>query len=242
MNVEGATVLVTGTNRGIGRCLVDALYDAGAKKIYTGARDVAKLGDLASKDPDRIEAVTLDITNADQVAGAAAACGDITLLINNAGINFNTPLIGADSVDNARTEVETNYIGTLTMCRAFAPVLAANGGGMIVNMLSLLARVSLPAIGSLCASKAAGWLMTQGVRAELAAQGTHVMAVLPGSVDTDMTPGGEAKPEDIAAEVLQAIRDDVEDLYPGDMAKGVSAGLAQDRKAVEKEFAAYLPQ
>lgn len=242
MNVEEATVLVTGTNRGIGRCLVDALYDGGAKKIYAGARDVAKLGDLATKDPDRIEAVTLDITNADQVAGAAVACGDITLLINNAGINFNRPLIGAASVDNARAEVETNYIGTLTMCRAFAPVLAANGGGMIVNILSILARVSIPAIGSLCASKAASWLMTQGVRAELAAQGTHVMAVLPGSVDTDMTPGGESKPEDIAAQVLQAIRDDAEDLYPGDMAQGVSAGLAKDRKAVEKEFAAYLPQ
>ncbi len=242
MNVEGATVLVTGTNRGIGRCLVDALYDAGAEKIYVGVRDVAKLGNLASKDSDRIAAVTLDITNPDQIAGAAATCDDINLLINNAGINSNTPLIGADSVDNARAEVETNYIGTLTMCRAFAPVLAANGGGMIVNVLSLLARVSLPAIGSLCASKAAGWLMTQGIRAELAAQGTHVMAVLPGSVDTDMTPGGEAKPGAIAAELVQAIRDGVEDLYPGDMAKRVSSGLAQDRKAVEKEFAAYLPK
>ena len=242
MKIEEATVLVTGTNRGIGRCLVAALQDAGAKKIYASARDVAKLGDLAAKDPDRIEAVTLDITNADQVAGAAAACGDINLLINNAGINFNTPLIGADSVDNARAEVETNYIGTLTMCRAFAPVLASNGGGMIVNVLSLLSRVSLPAIGSLCASKAAGLLMTQGIRAELAAQGTHVMAVLPGSVDTDMTPGGDAKPEDIAAAVVQAIRDDVEDLYPDPMSQGVSAGLAADHKAVEKEFAAYLPQ
>ena len=242
MKVEDATVLVTGTDRGIGRCLVDALYDAGAKKVYSGALDVTNLDDLASKNSDRIKAVALDITDADQVARAAALCGDITLLINNAGVDFNTPLIGAASIDNARTEVETNYIGTLRMCRAFAPVLATNGGGMIVNMLSILARVSLPAMGSLCASKAAGWLMTQGIRAELAAQGTHVMAVLPGSVDTDMTPGGEAKPEDIAAEMLQAIGDNTEDLYPGDMAKRISADLAQDRKTVEREFAAYLPQ
>lgn len=242
MKIEDATFLVTGANRGIGRCLVTALFDAGATKIYAAARNTAKLKDLVDMDPQRIEAVTLDITNADQIAGATAACGDIDVLVNNAGINFNTPLIGASGIDNARAEVETNYLGTLMMCRAFAPVLGANGGGMMVNMLSLLARVSIPAIGSLCASKAAGWLMTQGVRAELAGQGTHVMAVLPGSVDTDMTPGGDSKPEDVAAEIVQAIRDDAEDLYPGDMAKGVSAGLAQDRKAVEKEFAAYLPE
>lgn len=102
MKVEGVTVLVTGANRGIGRCLVDALYDGGVQKIDVGVRDVAKLGDLASKDSDRIEPVTLDITNPDQITGVAATCDDIDLLINNAGINFNTPLIGAGSVDNAR--------------------------------------------------------------------------------------------------------------------------------------------
>ncbi len=239
MNIADAVVLVSGSNRGIGREIVKALAAAGARKIYAGARDTAKLGDLADLGP--VETLALDITDPAKVAAAAARCGDINLLINNAGINFNTPLIAVDDVDNARREVETNYLGTLGMIRAFAPVLKGNGGGTIVNMISILARVNLPAMGSLAASKAAALSMTQGVRAELAAQGTTVIGVMPGSVDTDMTPGGEMKPQEVAAAVIEAIGAGTEDVYPGDMATGVAAGLANDPKAVEKQFAEYLP-
>jgi short-subunit dehydrogenase len=124
-------------------------------------------------------------------------------------------------------------------------VLKANGGGTIVNMLSILARVNLPLMGSLCASKAAALSMTQGVRAELKAQGTKVIAVMPGAVDTRMTemlPPPKMAPADVAKAALKAIEDGTEEVYPGDMAQGVAAGLAADPKSVERQFAGYLPQ
>ena len=240
MEIGAATVLVTGSNRGLGRALVGALDAAGARRIYAAARDPAKAADLV--DGERVTTVRLDVTDDAQVAAAAARCGDVDLLVNNAGRNFNAPLIASDGIDAARAEVETNYLGTLRMCRAFAPVLAANGGGMIVNVISLLARVSIPAIGSVCGSKAALLLMTAGVRAELAGQGTRVMGVLPGPIDTDMTPGGESKPADIADAILRAVAGDEEEIWPGPMAEGVRDRLLADPKAVEKEFAAYLPE
>ena len=240
MDIANATVLVTGANRGIGRCLVDCLLAAGVPRIYTGARDPAKLDELAQT--QGIVPIALDVTRPEQVAAAAERCSDVTLLINNAGVNRNRPLIGEpEALSNARAEIEVNYLGTLSMCRAFAPVLKANGGGMIVNVLSVIGRVNLPAIGSYCASKAAEYSMTQGVRAELAARGTHVMGVLPGAVDTDMTPGGDARPEDIAAAIVEAIANDVEDLYPDAMAQGLNEGLARNAKAVERDMATYLP-
>ena len=131
------------------------------------------------------------------------------------------------------------------MCKAFAPVLEANGGGAIVNMLSILSRVNLPAMGSLCASKAAGLSLTQGVRAQLAGQGTLVVGVMPGAVDTRMTAGldmPKLQPAEVSKEALKAVEDGTEDVYPGDMAQGVAAGLAAEPKGVEKEFAGYLPQ
>ena len=241
MDIAKATVLVTGTNRGMGREIVKCLAAAGAPRIYAAVRNPEGAADLADGAP--IHTLALDITDPGQVADAAARCGDVTLLINNAGVNRNRPLIGeVAAMANARAEMETNYFGTLSMIRAFAPVLAANGGGMIVVMLSLLSRVCIPAIGTYCASKAAGLSMVQGVRAELAAQGTRVMAVMPGSVDTDMTPGGLARPEDVAAAVTEAIGAEVEDLYPDAMAQGIAEGLARDAKATERELAAYLPE
>lgn len=239
MDLNTTTALVTGANRGIGKCLVDALAAQGVKKIYATARDPGAIGDVGGG--AEIVKIALDIADPASVAAAAQQAGDVTLLINNAGINLGTPLIAVDSTDNARSEIEVNYFGTLDMCRAFAPVLASNGGGKIVNMISMLARVSVPAIGSLCASKAALLIATNGIRAELGDQGTSVLAVMPGSVDTDMSPGGESKPEDIAAAVVQAITDDEEEIWPGPMATGTRQGLMTEPDAVAREFAAYRP-
>jgi len=238
MKIAGITALVSGANRGIGQAFVAALRAAGAARIYAASRD----GAVAAA--PGIVPLKLDVTDAGQVAAAARTAGDVALLVNNAGVNFNTPLVGIAALDNARREIEVNYFGTLAMCRAFAPVLKRNGGGVIVNMLSILARVNLPLMGSLCASKAAALSMTQGVRAELAGQGTRVIGVMPGAVRTRMTEGldiPKSEPADIAAAVLAGIEGDAEDLYPGEMASGVAAGLAADPKGVEKQFAAYLP-
>ena len=237
MNIKGSVALVTGANRGIGEAYIEALKSRGAAKIYAAMRDPS-----GYQAPDGVEVVALDITKPDQVEATAKACGDVTVLVNNAGVNFNAPLLAEDAMSNARTELEVNYLGTLSMVRAFAPVLKANGGGSIVNMLSILSRVNLPALGSYAVSKAAEYSMTQGIRAQLAGQGTLVVAVMPGSVDTRMTPGGEEKPATIAGAALDAVEAGEEDIYPGAMAQGVSQGLAADAKAVEKEFAGYLPE
>ncbi|HEX4984594.1 MAG TPA: SDR family oxidoreductase [Burkholderiales bacterium] len=244
MKISGSVALVTGSNRGIGRAFVGTLVGMGAKKVYAAARDVKGVEDLVRAYPGKVEAIRLDVTDDAQIAQAAAKCRDVSLLVNNAGINRKKGLLAAQDLEDARMEMRTNYFGPLLMCRAFAPVLKANGGGAVVSMLSILSRVNLPAMGSLCASKAAALSACQGVRAELAGQGTLVVGVMPGAVDTDMArdfPGPKEDPADVAKAALQAVEQGIEDVYPGGMAQGISAGLAKDPKAVEKEFAAYLP-
>jgi len=245
MQIKGQVALVTGANRGIGRAFVEGLMAAGATTVYATARNPERLTDLVERYPGKVVALKLDITNAADIAAAAERCRDVSLLVNNAGINQQAGLIRAGDLAHARAEIETNYLGPLAMCRAFAPILKANGGGAIVNMLSVLARVNLPMYGSLSASKAAALSMTQGVRAELAAQGTLVVGVLPGACDTEMEPNfppPKLPPADAAGAALDAVERGIEDIYPGDMATGMSQGLAADPKAVEKDLAKYLPQ
>ena len=242
--LKGAVALVSGTNRGIGPAIVKALLATGAAKVYCGARDPRTIAKLIATSPKRLVPIALDVTKPEQVRNAAKAGADVTILVNNAGVNFNSPLIAIDGVENARREMEVNYFGTLAMCRAFVPALKKAKGGAIVNMLSILAHVNLPLMGSLSASKAALLSLTQALRAELAAQGTHVMAVLPGAVDTDMTAMltiPKMKPAEVAEAIVHGLEYGLEEVYPGDMAMGIAAGLATDPKAVEKQFAGFLP-
>ena len=242
MNIQNTTALVTGANRGLGRELVQQLLAAGARKVYAGARDIAGVQDLVKAHPGRVEAVQIDITNTAQIDAARARCTDVNLLINNAGINRNQGLLAAASLDHAQAEITTNYLGTLAMCRAFAPQLT--GEGAIINVISILAKVTLPAMGSLCASKAAGLRMTEGVRAELAARGTLVMAVMTGPVDTDMSrdfAGPKSSPADVAKAVLAALERHDEEVYVGDMPAWINAAMAEDPKSIERELAKYLP-
>ena len=244
MKVRGCIALVTGANRGFGRALVQALLDAGAAKVYASARDPSSLQPLVAASAGRVVTLALDITRDDQIAAAAAACGDATLLFNNAGINRHQGVIAAPTLDDARAEMTSNYFGTLTMCRAFAPVLKANGGGAIVNVLSILAKAAIPAMGSLCASKAAALRMTEGVRAELAAQGTLVVALMTGAMDTDMErdfQGPKSAPAEVAAALLAEIDQGREEVYHGPMPEWINAALKEDAKALEGEFAKYLP-
>jgi short-subunit dehydrogenase len=141
--------------------------------------------------------------------------------------------------------METNFLGTFAMARAFQPMLAKNGGGALVNLITIVAHVNLPLMSTYAASKAALLSLTQGLRAELKQQRTHVMGVLPGAVDTPMTPGFEGmkmRPQAVAEAIIQGLRARSEDIYPGGMAAGVAAGLALDAKAIEHNFANYLPE
>ena len=244
MNIEGTTALVTGTSRGIGRELVHALIKRGAKKVYATARSLTDIEDLEKSYPEVVETLPLDITDDTATLETAEQCQDVELLINNAGVNRMSGLLAAEGIDGARLEMETNYFGTLRMCRAFARVLKNNGGGCIVNMLSVLSHVALPLMGSLCASKAATLRLTEGVRAELDASNTLVIAVMPGAVDTDMSrdfPPPKMPAAEVAKAVLNGIVEGQEELFPGEMASGLREGLKADPKSVEKELAGYLP-
>lgn len=244
MKIKNAVALVTGANRGIGSAFVECLISRGVKKIYAGVRDLSFVDSLVNVHPDLVHPIILDITIQNQIEAAVKEANDVTLLINNAGTNSNTALVAVDDLDKARGEMETNYFGTLSMCRTFAPILKNNGGGTIINMLSILSLVNLPASGSYSVSKAAAYSMNQGVRAELASQQTTVIGVMPGAVDTDMAKefeGPKEKPLDVAEAAIKAVEDGVEDVFPGDMAQAVIQGHAQDPKAVEKEFSAYVP-
>ncbi len=244
MNIRGSVALVTGANRGIGRAFVEALQEQGAAKIYATARDVSSLAGLAANGGSEIVPIALDVTDAAQIRDVAARLRDVTLLINNAGIARFAGVIASDSLDAARAEMETNYFGTLTVIRAFAPVLAANGGGAIVNLASIGSLVNVPVLGSYCASKAAVHSMTHAVRAELAAQHTQVVGVYPGPIDTDMARPMDMEktpPSAVAEAVFAALVAGEEDVYPDAMATDVRAKLIGDPKGVEREFATMLP-
>lgn len=229
MNVEGSVALVTGANRGLGRAFARALVEAGAAKVYAGARDVASITDPG------VVPVELDVTDHEQVARVAAELGDVTIVINNAGIGLGAAAVGGDDLDDHRAEFEVNYFGPLAVSRAFAPVLAKNGGGAIVNMLSALSWVAFPQYGNYSATKAAAWLLTNGLRTQLRSQGTLVVGVHAGFIDTDMAASVDAPkvaPEDVARQTIEAIAAGREEVLADDVAKNVKAALPNDLDAL----------
>ncbi len=243
MQIENAVALVTGANRGIGEAFVRALIAAGAAKVYVGARDPASAAHLAAETPGKAVPIRLDVTDPKQIAEAAAACGDVSILINNAGAFHNVTLMTAPDLTAARDEMEVNYFGPLTLSRAFAPILAANGGGAIVNVLSSGGLVAVPAMGGYSPSKFAGRAAATCIRAELAGQKTQVSALIVGSVDTRMAAhvaGQKEAPADIAAAGLMAIRRNIDELDTDRMAVEVRASLARDPKALERSMARML--
>ena len=242
--IEGQVAFVTGANRGIGRAFVEELLAAGAAKIYAAARNPETLADLVASGNGRVVPVELDVTKPDMIERAAAAHRDVSVLINNAGIATFEGLIAARDGAPARDEMETNYFGTLNMIRSFAPVLAANGGGAIVNLSSIAGQVNFPMLGSYSATKAAVHSLTQGVRAELAAQGTLVVGVYPGPIDTDLAakmPMEKAAPETVATAVVAAVEAGEEDVYPDPTSIEMHAALLSNPKAVEKQAGEMLP-
>jgi NAD(P)-dependent dehydrogenase (short-subunit alcohol dehydrogenase family) len=223
MDVAGAVALVTGGNRGFGAALCAALVERGAAKVYAGARDVSTVRTSG------VEPVQLDITSTADIAAAIERCDDVTLLINNAGIGTGTSVLADDAMAQLERELETNVIGPLAMSRAFAPVLARNGGGAIVNVLSVLSWYSAPPSALYCAAKAASWSLTNSLRLELLDQGTQVVAVHVGFMDTDMTAGldvPKSSPVDVAGRVLDAVQAGEPEVLADDVSRRVRAALS----------------
>jgi NAD(P)-dependent dehydrogenase (short-subunit alcohol dehydrogenase family) len=229
MKISGSVALVTGANRGLGRAYARELVRRGAARVYGAARQPAEVTEPG------VTSVALDITDPERVARVAAECADVSLLVNNAGVMKASTFIGAPSLDAAQAEMETNYFGTLRMCRAFAPVLAANGGGAIVNMLSITSFFTNPFNASYGASKAAEWSLTNGIRLELHHQGTLVVAVHAGFIDTDMAALVDApkiSPDSVAAQVFDAVEAGQVEVLADERTRTVKASLSRDHELI----------
>ncbi|WP_327120623.1 SDR family oxidoreductase [Nocardia sp. NBC_01730] len=227
MDLSAATVLVTGANRGFGRALAAELLGRGAT-VYAGARDPDRV-DLPGVKP-----IALDITAPASVKAAAQATGDVTVLINNAGSPPNADLLNSD-LDDIRLEMDTHFFGTLAVARAFAPQIAANGGGAILNVLSGLSWVSFPDAGAYCAAKSAEWSLTNALRQQLAGRHIRVAALHVGYMDTDMVrdvTSEKSDPADIARIAVDGLAAGTYEILADNASRQAQAALAGGVSAI----------
>ncbi|MBL7500642.1 SDR family oxidoreductase [Frankia sp. CNm7] len=228
--IEGAVVLVTGGSRGLGRAFVDAAYARGAKKIYATARDPRTI-----THPGAVP-LALEVTDPAAVTSAAGVAHDVTVLINNAGGYIGTPFLGGD-VEAVRQEFETNFYGPLRLTQAFAPVIAANGGGHVLNVASVLSWFALG--GSYAASKAALWSLTNSLRVELHPRGIGVTSLHVGYIDTDMAAAVDAEkadPREVAELALDGVEAGAFEVLADEITRQVKAGLAGDPAGLYPEL------
>lgn len=223
MKIEGSTALVTGANRGLGAAFVRALLAGGAAKVYAAARNPATVIQAG------VVPVKLDVTQPDQVAALARDLRDVTLVVNNAGVFEPGPLLAPHAPEALLRQIQTNAIGPLRVVQAFAPVLAANGGGAVVNMLSVLSWLTLANVsGTYSASKAAAWALSNALRQELKAQGTELLSVHAAFIDTDMASGVQmpkTSPDDVARLAFDALQAGQSEVLVDEVTRQVRAGF-----------------
>jgi NAD(P)-dependent dehydrogenase (short-subunit alcohol dehydrogenase family) len=239
MEIEGKRVLVSGAGRGLGRALVSAFAEAGAREVVAGTRKPEARAALEALSP-HVTTVQLDVRSDADVA-AVAQMGTMDILINNAGFaGFGNPL--TMSFEDIEEELAVNYLGVLRLTRAIAPGMLAQGDGMIVNIATAFARVNLPLVGTYCATKSALLSLGQAMRAYLAGSGVRVITVLPTTIDTDMSSGADVPKmtkEFVADEILGAIREEVHDPPIGDEAKSILDEFFRDPTGLERMLMKY---
>lgn len=232
MKIKNTVALVTGANRGIGLAFAHELLARGARKVYVGARDPATVTQSG------VQALRLDVNKPEDVAAAAAQASDVALVINNAGIAQPGGFLAPDSEDVARRIFETNFFAMLRMSKVFAPILKANGGGALLNVLSVASWVNGGDLAAYSASKSAAWSLTNALRNELAAQKTQVVALHMGYVDTDLTRGLEApksSPGEIVRRALDGLEAGLDEVLADELTLQVKRGMTAARPS-------YLPQ
>jgi NAD(P)-dependent dehydrogenase (short-subunit alcohol dehydrogenase family) len=235
MKVAGSIALVTGANRGLGLAFAKALVELGAAKVYAAARNpeaVTLKGVVPLK---------LDVTSDEDVAAAACSAGDVNLLVNNAGIARPGGFLADGAVEAAREQLEVNFVGPLRMARAFAPVLAKNGGGAIINVLSVASWMNGPRLATYGASKSAEWALTNGLRIELAQQGTQVVGLHAGFIDTDLArdiAAPKSSPENIVRTTLNALERGDGQVLADEITRRVHRSLSADLPAYFQTTAA----
>jgi NAD(P)-dependent dehydrogenase (short-subunit alcohol dehydrogenase family) len=233
MKISEQVAFVTGANRGLGRHLAFELLSRGAK-VYAGARNPESI-DIPGVIP-----VKLDITNSQEVAAAALAAKDVTLLINNAGLSTGASLLDGD-LDQIHLEFNTHFFGTLSMVRTFAPILANHGGGSILNILSVLSWFTMGGSeGAYSAAKSAEWALTNDLRLKLYPQNIRVAGLHVGFMDTDMAAGVEApksNPADIAKIAIDGIESGSFEIVADDLSRKLQSALAGGVAALYPQLA-----
>lgn len=238
MNVQGKTILVTGANRGIGAELVHALIWNGAGKIYAGTRELGNLPDFGD---DRVSFIKLDITKAEDVAAAVEQIGAIDILVNNAGAMFSNNAVTATQEELA-SDMDVNYFGTMRVMQAFIPAMEKNGGGVVANVLSVLALAPMSFTAGYAASKAAMHSATQAARGLIKTKNIKVVGIYPGPVDTRLSSvlQTEKTPANIAAEeIVKGLINDLEDIYPDPVSQQVSGLWGSNPKGLEHHFSTF---
>jgi NAD(P)-dependent dehydrogenase (short-subunit alcohol dehydrogenase family) len=227
MKIRGSVAFVTGANRGLGLAFAKELLGRGAAKVYAGVRNPGAF-DLHSVIP-----IKLDVTESVSVTAAAAECGDVTLLINNAGIaELNSGALDPALIESTRRIAETNFYGIIRVSQAFAPILTANGGGAIINVLSDITWFGRPMLAAYAASKSAAWSYTNSLRLDLRDKGTQVLALHVGYMDTDFTKGFNVRksdPRDIASRTLDGLESDSEEVLADEKSKAVKRSLSTEQ-------------
>ena len=226
MRIDKSTVLITGANRGIGLAFAKAFVARGAQKVYAGARDPSKIN-LAGVTP-----IKLDVNSNADVQATAQLAQDVTIVVNNAGIANLGSFMTEDAETALRNHLETNVLGVLRVSRAFAPILARNGGGALLNVASVASWISGPLLANYAVSKSALWSLSNGLRNDLREQGTQVLTLHMGFVDTDLTKGLEMPkemPEAIVERALQALEAGAHEVLADEMTKQVKAGLSAEQ-------------
>ena len=243
VSINGKTALVSGANRGIGKAITEALLDNGAKKVYACARNVASLDDLKTKYEDRLIALELDVTKDDSIAAAAKSAGNIDILINNAGVMVPGSFTYGNMLESMKTNLEVNVWGLAKLTNAFFNQIKTSESAAIVSISSVAGLANMPLISTYSTSKAAVHSIVQGLRGELRDSNVLVCGVYPGPIDTDMAKGIEMEkdsPENVAKNIIQAIEEGVEDVFPDAMSKQVGAGYMASPKAVETQFGGFV--
>ena len=226
LNIENKTALVTGANRGIGKTIAETFLNKGASKVYVGVRDLSKAQALVDQYGDRVEAIEIDLAKPETITAAANHAQDVDVVVNNAGVLKTATPLASDALDSLNYEMETNVCGLIRMAQAFAPVLKKNGGGALVQLNSVASMKNFAPFTTYSASKAAAYSVTQGLRDELAEQGTAVISVHPGPIATDMADhagiGEIAEPTDIVADaIVNALSTEEFHVFPDTMAKQI---------------------
>lgn len=225
MKLKDSTVFITGANRGLGLEFARQALARGARKVYAGARDPSTVT-LPGVIP-----VQLDVNDAAQVAAAAAACGDVTLVINNAGIADMKGVLAEDSIAITQRMMETNLYGVMRVSQAFAPVLGKNGGGGLLNVLSVASWLSAPVLAAYSISKAAAWSLTNALRNEMREQHTQVLGLHVSFIDTEMTHGFDAdklSPEFVVSRTFESLEAGASEVSVGDWTQAIKRGLSDE--------------